>query len=819
MIIARRFDVAGLLNHSPPGDLRVLAWAVFFALAAPAAQAAPSTRHIRFHVPAQSTRAALLELALQADVSLGGAVALCGGASPGVSGQLTLEAALARVLARSNCTFVLADPQTVVIRLVPASPPPVVHGHAAPARPPPAPPAPDTPTVGEVVVVAGRRAALPHSAPYSVTPVPDEQLRRTRTIDLSDLTSEVAGMTVTNLGPGRDKVLLRGMSDGAFTGLTQSTVGLYLDDVPVTYNAPDPDLKLVDVERIEVLRGPQGTLYGGGSLGGIVRIVTYKPNLDDMEGSASGTLSTTHAGGVNDDLEGVLNVPLVPGTAALRVAAYRQRDSGYIDDLTQGRQDVNRNSRDGFRAALRLQVNPDWSIVAGTMHQSIKTADAQYVTGGASQLSRSGQVAEPHDNDVYQLYATVEGHGDWGRLLWSTSWLSHDLESQYDASPGPATPVAFEEAKEIDLLVSELTLASAETGRIRWLLGAFGSVGSTQGSYVLHQLAPVDAVTYREDRTDDVYEIAVFGEASYDLTNRLSMTAGARWFDFRFKTISSVVQGDQERPFTGRSDASGLSPKISLQYRLNDGATLYAQITEGHRAGGFNTGGPIGQDFSGQGGQPAREYLPDTLWNYETGAKLSLFDERLRLRFAAYYADWRDIQSDQFLPSGLPYTVNVGDGVNAGLELEASWRPTANLTLRAAALVNDPHLTSPAPDFAAQQDAPLPGVPKFSASLGASYTRPLPRGVELRLDGQLAYVGESHLLFDSEPRYQMGDYLTGRLTAGVVKGRWEARLFIDNPFDSRANTFAFGDPFLLNRDQVTTPLRPRTVGLQLSTSF
>lgn len=786
--------------------------------AAPVSAAARpgDAKPIRLRIPAEATSDALLSLALEAGVSLGGDVGACQGTSRPLSGRHSLSGALGHLLAGSDCSFEIIDARTVMIR---RRSPALVHAPAA--SPTVAPPAPPT-VIGEVVVTAGRRAELAGRTPYAITAIAGDMLEQTGNSDISDLGGMVAGMTVTNLGPGRNKVILRGLSDGTFTGVTQSTVALYLDDVPVTYNAPDPDLRLIDVDRVEVMRGPQGTLYGGGSIGGIVRIVTRKPDVDEVSGSASSSLSVTKNGGLNTDLEATLNLPVAPGRVGVRASAYREVDSGYIDDVALGLKHANRGQRDGGRLAVRALINQDWSVQAGVVHQSINTRDTQYLVGGTDSLQRANQVREPHDNDFDEVYATVNGSGSWGRVTWASAGLRHNIDSRYDATPalptfGVTSGVgAYDDDRTIELLVSEITIASPDHGRFRWLAGAFGSVGDSHGRFTLGVMGDPPPL-YRELRTDQVDEVAAYGEASYDLTRKLNVTAGARWFHFAFETESSVTQAVGARMFRDNSDSTGVSPKISVLYRLNARALVYGQIAEGYRAGGFNTGGPIGQAFDGAPGNPAREYAPDELWNYELGAKLRLLSDRLQLRVAGFYAQWSDIQTDQFLPSGLPYTVNVGDGANRGLELELAWRPLRALDVRAAALINDPELTRLNPAFAARRDAGLPGVPRGSASLAVDYTRPLWGDLDLALHGQLAYVGRSRLTFDAQD--QMGNYVTGALSAGVESPRWNIRAFVDNPLDSRANTFAFGGPFLLGRDLVRTPLRPRTVGVQLGARF
>jgi outer membrane receptor protein involved in Fe transport len=791
----------------------LLAAAAVVPLEAQAAE--PAARAVRLRIAPQPVASALLELALQANLSLGGSLEACRGQAKRLYGRMRVAQALDALTAGSGCRWAFAERRTVLIEPAPIR---SVPRAAAPAQPPP------PPLISELVVTSGRRAELVGRAPYSITALAADELETARVDDLRELAGQVAGMTVTNLGPGRDKVLLRGMSDGVYTGLTQSTVGLYLDNVPVTYNAPNPDLRLIDVDRVEVMRGPQGTLYGSGSIGGIIRIVTNKPDVDVMSGSAMAGVSRTRFGGLNHELELIGNVPIVPGRAALRGAIYGEHDSGYVADVTLGLRHVNRVTRNGVRLALGVEVSPQWTLTLGGVHQGIDDADSQYVTRGLGQLQRGSHVQEPHDNDFDEISATVEGRGRWGRLTWSVADLRHTLDTRYDATGvvtllGGAPGVGvLDDDRRIEILVSELAYASPTGRRLRWLAGAFASVGEIDSDMTLAR-RPTPVQIYAEGRSDSIDELAVYGEASYDLRPDLQLTAGIRWFRFTFDTGSQVVQPLGARVFNGSGSAKGVSPKFAVRYRWRPSATFYAQISEGYRPGGFNTAGPIGQVFDAGPGRPAREYGFDELWNYEAGAKLRLMRGRLAVRLAGFFARWRDVQSDQFLSSGLPYVVNVGDGSDRGLEAEIAWRYSHHITLTAAGLIAEPEIDGRNPNFDSRRDAGLPGVPSRSASLGVRYVRPIGRGLTLTLDGEAAYVGPSFLSFAAQRPERMGDYATGKLSASLATERLEATLYVDNPLDTRGDTFSFGNPFRLGRDLVSTPLRPFTAGVQIRTRF
>ena len=783
-------------------------------LTAGAAHAAPvEVTSVRLQIPAKPVHAALIDFALQADLSLGGDLEACRGSAPALSGRMSVQAALDRILAHSGCAYALPDARTVLIRKA-----------APPARHPAIAEAPTVLGLGEVVVTAQRYPNLPGRTPYAISVVSGTALTRETLTSLADLSGQVAGMTVTNLGPGRDKILLRGLSDGAFTGQTQSMVALYLDDVPITYSAPDPDLRLADIERVEVMRGPQGTLYGGGSLGGVVRIATRKPDLDRYQASLLAGLSHTSGGDGGDELEAMANIPLAPGRIALRAVAYRDAQSGYIANPTLGLKRVNGSTREGVRVSLRAALSTHWTATLGLTTQSINNDDTQYGLRRLGPHRRDNPVREPHDNDFEHVSLTLAGDGSWGRVTGSVSRLSHHFDSRYDATTvstlyGLAgAPAALDEEKAIDLTVAEVTYATPSDHRLHGLIGAFASTGDIRFDTALHAALAAGPDVYAERRRDKINETAIYGEVTLDVTQRLSATAGLRWFDFRFDTDSTVAQATGQRAFSGADDATGLSPKILVSYDAWPGVLLYAQAAEGYRPGGYNTAGRIGQAFD-VAGAPARHYQADELWNYELGVKYRGWGDRLQGRIAAFYAIWESVQSDQYLADGTAFTANIGNGDNRGIEAEAALRLSDQIDLRAAALLNDPEITRQNLDFSSRHDASLPGVSRVSASFGVDYHRPLPRDLTLRLRGQATYVGASYLTFDADNMHEMGEYLGLRGVASLEAPGWTLAATVDNPFGAHPNSFSFGNPFLITRDQIITPPRPRTVSVRISARF
>ncbi len=380
-------------------------------------------------------------------------------------------------------------------------------------------------------------------------------------------------------------------------------VALYLDGVPITYSAPDPDLRLADVERVEVMRGPQGTLYGGGSLGGVLRIATRKPDLDRYEASVLAGLSCISGGGGGDELEGMANIPCCRAELALRVVAYSDSQDGYIANPTLGLKRVNDAQRDGLRANLRAALSPHWTASLGVTTQWINNADTQYGLRRLGPYLRDNPVREPHDNDFEHVSLTLAGDGPWGRTTGSVARLSHHFSSRYDATTASTlyglagAPAALDEEKAIDLTVAEVTYSTPSDHRLHGLIGAFASTGDIRLDTTLHAALAAGPNAYAERRRDKINETAVYGEVTFDVTKRLSATAGLRWFDFRFDTDSRVTQAAGQRAFSGADDATGLSPKILLSYDARPGLLFYAQAAEGYRPGGYNTAGRIGRDL------------------------------------------------------------------------------------------------------------------------------------------------------------------------------------------------------------------------------
>lgn len=763
-------------------------------------------------LPAPVDRA-VVAFARQGAVSVGGYPAPgCAGRSRVTVGVMSPAEALRRLLP-SGCGFEMVDADTFRIVARPVAP-------ASKAPAPAAPPATAVAGVEELVVTAEKRIEPLRGTPFAVSALSGEDVRRLGGRSFSDVALQIAGVTVTNLGSGRNKIFVRGLSDGSFTGKTQSTVGLYLDEVPITYSAPDPDLRLADVERVEVLRGPQGTLYGSGSIGGIVRIVTAKPDPQRFAGAVTVEAADTQHGAGSSGGEAMLNLPF-GSRSAVRLVAYRDVRGGYIDNVRLGLRDVNRGARSGVRAAAMAELPAGWHVEASYAHQSINTRDSQYAQGVGGPLTHDAWVREPHDNDFTQVSATVARNGGVADLKVSAAFIDHAQDTRYDAfgSLGVAGPAAFDEARIIDLWVAEAVLSSAGGGRTQWLAGVFGSRADETDDGSLTALAPGAPERSVYHRRDKLSEAAVYGEASRELTRRFTLTAGGRLFTTHQTTrmdgfdLATAPRGIAQ----GELNGHGFTPKLRVSFARRPDQVFYAQVQEGFRTGGFNL--PAQADGVTAGAAAATQFRPDRLRSYEIGAEAPFLRRTLTVRAAAYYAEWRSLQTDQYLASGLPVTVNIGDGSNVGLELEAAWRPDEHLQVRANLMLDDPQIRRPSNAYPALADIGLPGVAKLMASADVRYRWAPAPGLEATVSVQAGYIGHSFLTFDGGAASLMGGYGTGRVSADLNAEHWRLEAYVDNVTDQVDDTFAFGNPFSRGRASQATPLRPRTFGVAVTRRF
>jgi outer membrane receptor protein involved in Fe transport len=759
-------------------------------------------RSFAIRIPAEPIPQALVDLAIQTELSVSDTGVDFGAANTrAVFGTYTPEQALSRMLAGTPFAFRFVDPTTVQVYR-PDSVTPSLRGPAT--------------TIPEIVVVtATKRREVAAELPYSFTVVTAQQLASERSRTVTDLSTDVAQLTETNLGAGEDKIFLRGLTDSIVPGLSESVVGVYLDDVRIGDDEPDPDLELVDVDRVEVLNGPQGTLYGSGSLGGLVRIVTHQPEMDQIEAAASASAAQTKYGGVSNSADAVVNLPLPDDDAALRLVAYERKDAGYIDEARLGIADANSTSIAGGRAALRWEPLATWSATLAFAYQHISAGDAQYLDAPATHFVRQDYLLQPHRESFLDGALTIDGDLGFADLVSATALVDRQHAEQFDASfvwptltGYPIGPSRFDDSRHIRSYTHESRLVSKPATHWKWLVGIF--LAHKEEDFA-STLAGPDAsgnriVPRSEHRDDMSNEAAVFGEMTYAFDNRLSVTAGVRAFDAwdNVKANIASIFGDAAA-FRGSNNRPGLTPKLVLAYKLWPALLLYAQVTEGYRLGGLNVDGPVGAAMGDD-----NSFRSDVLWNYEIGAKTSLFNGIVVANGATYIDRWSNVQADQIGRDGSFFILNAGTVRNLGAEADVTVRPIQNLVLRGNFFWNNAELSHSNP-LLVQTEGILPAVPRTKFGVTARYDLPI-RSLDSFIAVEYGYVGKSHLGFD-ETAPTMGGYHIANIRAGIVLGKWEVQFFADNLQREDENTFGFGNPFDPN-PQVTPP-RPRTIGVSL----
>lgn len=782
-----------------------------------------------FSIPRESLDHALIRFAIQANLSVDyTGVRLQGLESTAVSGRMSPQAALRDLLRGTGLAFEFAG--TSAVRISPRE---------APVPEAPSKPAPK-PQLAQITVTATKRAEDLQTLATSAGVVPQMVLADADITTSRRVADYVAGLSSTNMGPGRNKLFVRGLSDGSFTGRTQSTIGIYLDDTPVSFTSQNPDLRLIDMAQVEVLRGPQGALYGSGAIAGVYRMVTNKPDLDRFSGNVALGGSVLDGGGPGGFGRAVFNVPLVEQRLGLRLVAYLDESGGYVDNARLNLRRVNAARVWGARAALRWEPSDTLTIdLSGTI-QDTDQDDTQYYEAALGPFRQDNYLPQPYADHIRIGTVTVRKDLDWAKLTSATSVIDRGVNATLDATLGigkfvplEGIPSPFVTNRNLQQFSHESRLVSAGNGRLRWLLGGFfqhfREHRSTEltvpgaGAVFGGQGFPSDVV-YQELLRETAVEVAAFGEIEWYFADSWSLTLGGRAFHNRLAASSNAsgVSVGETQAVGGKSRHNGVVPKVAVSYSPSDDLLLYARVEEGFRSGGVNINTPTSALFVDreEGQAKVDTFLSDELWNYEFGLKSQWLDQRLRLNAAVFYVVWRDIQSDQLLPNGLGYIVNAGDGRNWGVEVELEFHPVDALQIRANLLVNSPDITIPNPVLGSQKGAGLPGVADLTAGLGVDYAFSLPGDFTATVSFDYAYVGRSSLVFsETNKALLMGGYHVGNLRLGVARGPIDFGIQIDNLWNAKGNTFSFGNPFSLPFQDQRTPVEPRKIGLYVGYRF
>lgn len=774
-----------------------------------ATSAFAEARH-NFSIPAQRLDSALIALGAQAQVSIGGIDARLGAArSRPLRGAMTTTQALRILMRDTGFDFAVVDATTVRVFPVPFRP--ATRPAPRPARPVAPAVLPKAEIIPDIVVTATKQDQGLDSYPGTAHVERIGGVGLLENLGTGAFVARLPALTSTNLGPGRNKIFVRGIADSSFSGPTQSTVGLYLGDLRLTYNAPEPDLRLYDIDRIEVIEGPQGTLYGAGTLGGIVRIMPKLPDLEQPHAFASGGVSSTAYGAEGFDVGGMINMPIIEDRVALRVVGYRQIEGGYIDNVTLGTRNTNRSRIDGGRAALRVRAGDGWTIDLSGVVQNIDTRDAQYAEKGLPVRAHAALIAQPHDNDFQGASLAVTKTWDRLTLTSSTGIVRHSLSEVFDASGFQGTPgtLVYQDQNAIHLLTHETRLSHNSEDGGSWVAGLSYVHNSDR---VQQTLGPPGAPAMLTQLRNAKVEIALFGEATRPISQRWFATLGSR---FAYADTIGELLGAVGPDFEPRRKQLRILPTAALSWKARPDLLAFLRYQSGFRSGGLAiTAGAT---------NTTQRFDSDEIHTVEMGMRFGheSADEPRSLSggVTGFYSGWNSIQADLISDNGLPYTANIGRGRVFGIEASAVWKLATNLTLDAALFANDSALISPAPGLEDADSNRLPNIARLGGRASFAWTRPVKEGLDFKLDGTVRYVGKSSLGTASPLLLEQGETVQADLSAGFDGGTWRIVLDATNLTNEDGNSFAFGNPFSVALGRQTTPLRPRGVRLGLWIGF
>ena len=683
----------------------------------------------------------------------------------------------------------------------------------------------------QVIVTANRRREPAREVPMQVDTLSTEKLQQSGATTLSDYLANEPGIDVkTTGGAGNNAINIRGVSTG---DQTISTVSTYVDDVAVgsssafaAGSASALDMALLDLNHIEVLRGPQGTLYGAGAMGGLLKYVTNEPDTFDFSGQVSLGASTMKGGAVSLTEAGIINVPLKEGVAGLRVSAFHERVGGSVDAIgPAARENVDGGDSKGARVSLLIEPSSRIKVRLTATGQDIRRDGTDYVdyditTGQPTSGNGTRKIAtpDPYSTRVGVVAADIEYDFGWARLNSITSVQTSRIGGLSDFSYvyGPLVglpTVSFDNRYSVHKQTQEFRLTSKAGTEIEWLVGLYYNhetgenhqifTGETTGD-LLHAELPSK---YREE--------AVYGDMTWNVSSRFSLTGGIR-IAHNAQTFDQtggglLLGGGPDQTLSGSSSETSKTYLATGKYALTPTSNVYVRIASGYRPGGPNFGIP---------GAPAT-FKHDTLWSYEAGYKADLMDKSLSIQTAVYDIRWNQIQQYTAV-EGLSIITNGGKAEIQGMEFSATYRPVSTLTLVGRIAYNDARLTEDAPGLGAD-GAPLPNNPRVSANLAANYTfdlasHPAYIGVSQRWVGNrgAGFAGNNGL-----PQYHLPKYNLTDLQAGVDLGRYQVGLSVRNVFNKHAQIGAetgLAAPDLGGPVQVTEA-KPITFGVNVTAKF
>jgi outer membrane receptor protein involved in Fe transport len=749
----------------------------------------------------------------------------------------------------------------------------------------------------EVVVTARKREETLQDVPISIDVLTHKDLQNLGIVQFDDYAQKVPSISFISIGPGTQVFFMRGVSDGSNPNYANaSATGFFLDDSSLSWYGVQPDLHLYDIERIEVLNGPQGTTFGASSMAGAVRYITNKPNVSAFSAGADFDGGQIHGGQQNWSEEGFLNVPLIDGKLGLRVSAFSASHGGFINNLLTtrnwangtvsnnaawARKDFNRQHQEGGRVALKFVLNESWSATASYDYQrqaALGAWDEDLLNYGPRTVARFGPESLRYEARIGDLHVDGDvGIADlvFASTYWALPTRRLDEYSNYEQNylggaqqgftcltdptytlPAGSQPFSgcnvplqfYEYHTNPERWSNELRLASKPGGRFHWLLGGYWekSVDKNSGStYYMPGLRTDGAAFqlynyyygtapgssslppgqwYAYTTRSDYLQTTEFANISFDVTDKLHVEAGTVHFKSSFSYHSPFGQFAYAptTPFDSSGGSHKWNSKLGVNYKVTDKVMLYADWAQGFRDGGSNSGYPASCYAKGV----PQNYVPDTLNNFEIGWKSTSLAGRLLWNGAAYWMDWKDLQTLIYDISVCPpssFNANVGDGRIYGVESNLDYKITDSWSFQASGSYTDARLNSTSyQGFAAEVGERLPYVPYFSYSANVRYEHPLSARLRGYAQVDVAHKGDMwddlHVAgTNGFPRMLQPEYtlLNVRFGLNPAGGHWLAELYCTNLTDKNAIIYTNTG----NYDLRQTTNEPRVIGMRVNYRF
>lgn len=707
----------------------------------------------------------------------------------------------------------------------------------------------------EITVTATKREEPIQSVPISITAFSSADIKRFGMDDFSDYQRLVPGLASFDRGVGNRDFFFRGITTEVGSPLVQ----VYIDDVPQTGANPaavqvrDADPRLYDVQRIEVLRGPQNTLFGSGAMGGVIRIITNKPDPDAFSTNIEATGSTTHEGGQNLDVNGMLNFPLIASALAVRAVLMYRNDDGYIDLLPKGvpppssaiprpglglwnygTPNANREDVRGARVSALYQATDRLNLTSSVYWQDDKQATLGVKDNSATGLTATGAILEPRRDEFTQYNLKLDYDLLFGTLVSSTSYINREVDEISDlgflgtAIFGTTIPFVNYRRVPFNTVSEELRVTSKGASRLRYTVGAYTE--KLTGNEYQTVLAPgftdqtgIPVPNNTLFDKDIIYfekQYSAFAQLSYEFVRDLRLELGERYFNYRigYRNYSDGLFNGGFSLNTTDLSQTGSTPKIGLSYMPAKDMLVFVDATKGFRIAQPEPFVPASCDPElaslGYPNGPPTLIKSDSLWQYELGAKTAWLDRRLIANATVYYIDWKNIpQQQQLFSCGFQVTVNVGKAKNRGFEFELKARPIGAVDLDLSVGYTDATLAADAPVVGGVTGDQLQDVPKWTGSAGAQYAFQVGEHASGYLRADYSYTGSSYDTFQFTPQWYRPSYTLLNVRLGMAKDSWEAVLFVNNATNA--------EPVVAVRqfDNQKFVGRPRTVGLTIRKSW